>query len=181
MGGAESFKTQALLSLAAIAVLAILLLSERLRQKIQFFVSRHFERPQHDCRTVWLRFTHAMSGVLDPNTLCSAAAKSMSETFNILSVTIWRIDQRKEALVSPGYLIWKTIRGIDCRYFTKRREQHSRYFAPKRNAAGIAPIQWAGTKSVPWTRPTIAGFDLVRGSNCSGLRHAMEILRKKLR
>jgi putative PEP-CTERM system histidine kinase len=102
LGGAESFKIQAFLALAAIAVLAILLLSERLRQKIQFFVSRHFKRPQHDCRTVWLRFTHAMSGVLDPDTLCSAAAKSISEAFNILSVTIWRVDQRKEVLVLGG-------------------------------------------------------------------------------
>ena len=99
LGWAESFKTQAFLALAAVAVLAVLLLSERLRQKIQFFVSRHFKRPQHDCRTVWFRFTHAMSGVLDPDTLCSAAAKSISETFNTLSVTIWRVDPRKETLV----------------------------------------------------------------------------------
>ena len=99
LGGAGDLRTQAFLILAAIAVLAVLLLSERIRQKIRLFVSRHFKRPQHDFRKIWLLFTQRTSGVLDPDALCSAAAKSISETFNILSVTIWRVDERKQALV----------------------------------------------------------------------------------
>ena len=99
LGGAGSFKTQAFLVLLGIAVLAVLLLSERLRQKIQRLVSRHFKRPQHDFRKVWLLFTQRMSGVLDPDAVCATAAKLISETFNVLSVTIWRVDERKEMLV----------------------------------------------------------------------------------
>ena len=57
LGGFGSFKTQALLVLLGIAVLAILLLSERLRQKIKYLVSRNLNRPQHDFRKVWLLFT----------------------------------------------------------------------------------------------------------------------------
>ena len=40
-----------------------------------------------------------MSGVLDRDAVCSIAAKLISETFNVLSVTIWRVDERKEKLV----------------------------------------------------------------------------------
>jgi putative PEP-CTERM system histidine kinase len=79
--------------------LAFLLLSEWLRQKIQRFISRHFKRPQHDFQKVWLLFTQRMSGVLDRDSVCSIAAKLISETFNVLSVTIWRVDEQKERLV----------------------------------------------------------------------------------
>ena len=99
LGGAGSFKTQAFLVLLGIAVLAVLLLSERFRQKIQCLVSRNFKRPQHDFRKVWLLFTRRMSGVLDPDAVCATAANLISETFNVLSVTIWRVDEQKEMLV----------------------------------------------------------------------------------
>ena len=98
-GGAGSFRMQALLVLVGMAGLAVLLLSERNRQRVKRFVSRHFKRPQHDFRKVWLLFTQRMSGVLDRDSVCSIAAKIISETFNVLSVTIWRVDERKESLV----------------------------------------------------------------------------------
>jgi putative PEP-CTERM system histidine kinase len=99
LGGAGSFRTQAFVVLLGIAGLAVLLLSERLRQKIRRLVSRHFKRPQHDFRKVWLLFTQRMSGVLDREAVCTTAAKLISETFNVLSVTIWRVDEQKERLV----------------------------------------------------------------------------------
>ena len=99
LGGAGNFRTQAFMVLLGIVVLAVLLLSERLRQKIHRFVSRNFKRPQHDFRKIWLLFTERMSGVLDRDAMCAAAAKLISETFNVLSVTIWRADERKGRLV----------------------------------------------------------------------------------
>ena len=99
LGGAGSFRTQAFLILPGIAGLAVLLLSERFRQNIKRFVSRHFKRPQHDFRKVWLLFTQRISGILDRDSVCSVAAKLISETFNVLSVTIWRVDEQDERLV----------------------------------------------------------------------------------
>ena len=99
LGGTGSFKTQAFVVLLGIAGLAALLLSDRLRQKIQRFVSRHFKRPEHDFRRVWLLFTQRTSGVLDRDSVCSIAAKLISETFNVLSVTIWRVDEQNEKLI----------------------------------------------------------------------------------
>jgi len=69
------------------------LLSNRMRQRISSFVSRHFRRPQYDFRQVWTRFTQCTSSVLDQPGLCTAAAKLISETFNVLSVTIWLFDE----------------------------------------------------------------------------------------
>jgi putative PEP-CTERM system histidine kinase len=99
LGGAGSFRTQAFLVLVGIIVLAILLLSERLRQRIKRFLSRHFKRPQHDFRKLWPLFTQRMSGVLDHDALCGIAVKLISETFHVLSVSIWRADERKGRLV----------------------------------------------------------------------------------
>src|SRR5207249_3940634 len=46
-GEVANFPVQAFLVLVGGAVLAVLLLSERVRQKIGLFTSRHFKRPQH--------------------------------------------------------------------------------------------------------------------------------------
>ena len=99
LGGAGSFEAQALFLLLGIAALAVLLLSERFRQKIQYVVSRNFKRPEHDFRKIWLLFTRRMSGVLDPGAVCATAATLISETFQALSVTIWRVDEQKGTLV----------------------------------------------------------------------------------
>jgi putative PEP-CTERM system histidine kinase len=99
LGGGEHFQTQAILVLAGIALLAVLLLSERVRQGIRGFVSRHFSRPQHDSRKVWSHVTSQMASVLNPSALCRSVAKLISETFAVLSVSIWLVDERKGQLL----------------------------------------------------------------------------------
>ena len=99
VGGAEDFQTKVLLVLLGIVVLAMLLLSDRLRQKIQRFVSRHLQRPQHDFRKVWTLFTQRVSNSTNSSGLSTSAAKLISETFDALSVTIWLVDERKDRLV----------------------------------------------------------------------------------
>ncbi len=98
-GGSGSFQIQAFLILAGIAFLAVLLLSKRIRQNIEQFISRHFKRPQHDSRKIWSRFTELTGNVLDPFVLCTVAANQVSQTFNALSVTIWLLDAREENLL----------------------------------------------------------------------------------
>jgi putative PEP-CTERM system histidine kinase len=99
LGGTRNFQLQALVVLVGIAVMAVLLLSGRLRQRIQDFVSRHFKRPQHDFRKVWTLFTQRMSSIMDEAGLCMTAAKLISETFNVLSVHIWVLDEPNERFV----------------------------------------------------------------------------------
>jgi len=93
-GKAGAFQFQAFLVLLAFALLAMLLLSNRIRQKIHRAVSHHFKRPQYDFRQIWTRVTQSMSNVFDQSGLCAAAAKLMSETFTVLSVSIWLLDEQ---------------------------------------------------------------------------------------
>ena len=97
-GGATSFQLQAFLVLVAIALLAVFLLSEKIRQRLKRFVSRHFRRPQYDFRSIWTRFTQSTSNAIDDPTLCAASAELISETFNVLSVGVWLFDEEKDKL-----------------------------------------------------------------------------------
>jgi putative PEP-CTERM system histidine kinase len=97
-GKADAFQLQALMVLLAFAALAVALLSNRLRQKIGSLVSRHFKRPQYDFRQIWTRVTHSMSSAFSQPAMCAAAAKLVSETFNVLSVSIWLLDEERLVL-----------------------------------------------------------------------------------
>ncbi len=96
---AKNFQLQAVLILFGIALLAALLLSDRLRQVIGRFISRHFQRPQHDFRKIWSRFTSSTGNLLDQPALCAAAAKLTSETFDALSVSVWLWEARGEKAI----------------------------------------------------------------------------------
>jgi len=98
-GGAASFPVAAFLVLLSVAMLAVLFLSDRARQSLQLFVSRHFKRPQYDFRQIWARFTHSLSVALDETTLATTASRLISDTFGALSVSIWLFDEQREHLI----------------------------------------------------------------------------------
>jgi len=97
-GGAEHFQVQVLVVLLGMAGLAVLLLSDRLRQRIHGFVGRHFRGAQHDSVRIWTECSRRLADVRDEEGLCAASAKLISETFDVLSVTIWLLDEQKERL-----------------------------------------------------------------------------------
>lgn len=99
IGGRGNFQLQAFFVLLGIAALAVLIFSERLRLRVRNFVSRHFRTSQRDIRKIWTLFTQRMASVMDQPGLCLASAKLISETFNVLSVTIWLLDKREERLI----------------------------------------------------------------------------------
>jgi len=98
-GGAASFPIDAFVVLLGVAVLAVLLLSDRARQSLQLFISRHFKRPQYDFRQIWARFTRSLSSALDETALGTIAARLISETFGALSVSTWLFDEQGERLI----------------------------------------------------------------------------------
>lgn len=99
LGGDQAFALEAFVVLVALVVLTVLLLSERMRQRTSQFVSRHFQRPQYDYRTVWRRFTEATASCVRQPELCQATVKSVTDIFQALSVTLWLADERKEKLI----------------------------------------------------------------------------------
>ena len=98
-GGAERFQLEAIAALLGLAGVAVLLLSDRLRQRIHGFVGRHFARAQHDSVRIWTEFSRRLANVKDQAGLCTASARLVAETFEVLSVTIWLLDEQKEQLI----------------------------------------------------------------------------------
>lgn len=95
-GGADSFPIQAAFVLLATTALAVLLLSDRARQGMQQFVSRHFKRPQHNPRKIWTQLSQSTSSVLDRTNLCTATGRLIAETFNVLSVNLWLFEEETQ-------------------------------------------------------------------------------------
>jgi putative PEP-CTERM system histidine kinase len=98
-GGAEFFQFQAVVVLLGMVGLAVLLLSDRARQRLHVFVVRHFSKAQHDSTRIWAQFSQRLASVPDQKRLCAASAKLISETFDALSVTVWLLDAEKRRLI----------------------------------------------------------------------------------
>jgi putative PEP-CTERM system histidine kinase len=88
-----SLPLDAFIVFAALTLLAILLLSNRLRLKIRMFVSRHFRRPVYDYRNVWMDLTERTKSLLDVQELSTAVSRMVSESLEILSVSVWLVDE----------------------------------------------------------------------------------------
>jgi len=99
LGGDIGFALKALYILLALVGLTLLLLSDRIRQRTQLFVSRHLRRPLYDYRKVWAAFTERTTSCVERTELCQAVAGLIAETFNVLSVTVWLMDPNRQKLV----------------------------------------------------------------------------------
>jgi putative PEP-CTERM system histidine kinase len=98
LGGDTAFPLKAFVVLVALVLLAILLLSDRIRMHTSRFVSRHFQRPLYDYRTVWRRFTEGTASCVKQAELCHAAVKLVTDIFQVLSVSVWLVSEKKGKL-----------------------------------------------------------------------------------
>lgn len=99
LGLDENLPLKSFVVLVAIVGLAVALMSDRLRQRARHAVSRHFRRPVHDYRKVWTLFAERTTALVTREDLCREVARLVSETFNVLSVTIYLVDERKQQLL----------------------------------------------------------------------------------
>jgi putative PEP-CTERM system histidine kinase len=113
LGGDTTFPLKAFVVLVALVLLAILLLSDRVRMRTRRFVSRHFQRPLYDYRTVWRRFTEGTASCVKQAELCHAAAKLVTDIFQVLSVSIWLADEKKEKLVFAASTFLSEAKGAE--------------------------------------------------------------------
>lgn len=90
LGGAESFQLQVLVVLIGAAGLAVLLLSDRLRQRVQAFVARHFTKAQYDSVKLWTDFSRRLSAVRDAREVCVVGSALIADYFEVLGVSVWR-------------------------------------------------------------------------------------------
>ena len=98
LGGDASFTLKAFLVLLALVVVTMLVLSDRVRLQTRTFVSRYFQRPMYDYRSVWRTFTEGTARQVEQTDLCEQVVKLTSQVFQALSVTIWIVDPSKPNL-----------------------------------------------------------------------------------
>jgi len=98
LGGERGFPLKSFLVLLGLVGLSIVLLSDRIRQRTERLVSRHFRRPLYDHRKVWAAFTRTAGRARNESELCSGASKLVSDTFNVLSVSVWLLDEQQHRL-----------------------------------------------------------------------------------
>ncbi len=90
----------------AVIGMAVILLSDRLRMKRKRFISRHFKRPQYDYQKIWEGFTTRTTSVTQTRDLCNVIVRMVSETLEILSVSIWLADEKQERLSFGGSTVF---------------------------------------------------------------------------
>jgi hypothetical protein len=110
-----SLPFDAFLVFLSLTLLGVLLLSNRLRRRLRVFVSEHFRRPTYDYRAVWMESTRRTASILDPGELCATASKLVSESLEILSVSVWLTDeaQRRLSLAGSTALFGQSARDIE--------------------------------------------------------------------
>jgi putative PEP-CTERM system histidine kinase len=107
-----------LIFLATIGMAAILL-SDRLRMKRKRFISRHFKRPQYDYQKIWEGFTTRTTSITLTRDLCDIIVKMVSETLEILSVSLWLVDEKQERLAFGGSTVFTDEQVVELKLFSR--------------------------------------------------------------
>jgi putative PEP-CTERM system histidine kinase len=100
----------------ALTALAALLLSNRLQRKLRLFVNRHFRRPVYDYRSVWMKVTERTRSLVNVHELSTAVSRMLSESLDILSVSVWLVDESQGRLTLAGST---AISGTDAKELDK--------------------------------------------------------------
>ena len=107
------FPLDALFVLLALAALGMLLLSDRMHERLRRFVTRHFRRPMYDYRKAWMDLTEKTNGLMGVEELSKAVATIVSRTFGILSVNIWIYDETRARLSLAGSTVFAAVQGSE--------------------------------------------------------------------
>ncbi|MCX7591888.1 MAG: PEP-CTERM system histidine kinase PrsK [Kiritimatiellae bacterium] len=102
LGGASAATVKTFVIFLALAFLAMLLASDRFRQRVKHVIALHLCRPQYDYRDVWARFSERTASGAGMPDFCREVAKLVSETIEALSVTIWVADESRKRFVLGG-------------------------------------------------------------------------------
>jgi putative PEP-CTERM system histidine kinase len=104
LGGTAFLQLQTIVMLAGLVGLALLLLSDRARQRLHAFAARHFGKAQHDSVHVWTTASEQLGRVTDVQALGRTATRLLADTFDVLSVNMWltRADRHLHLVAATG-------------------------------------------------------------------------------
>jgi len=104
-GGTSLYLTAFFIFLALLG-LSIVLLSDRLRHKIRWFIEVYLKRPQFDYQKEWMKFTEKTSTITDVKDLCTTVSGMISNVLEVLSVTVWLLDESRSQLRPAGSTVF---------------------------------------------------------------------------
>ncbi|MEO6996147.1 MAG: XrtA/PEP-CTERM system histidine kinase PrsK, partial [Lacunisphaera sp.] len=99
LGGDSAFALKSFIGLVALVLLTVLIQSDRVRLALRRFISRNFQRPLYDYRTMWQKFNEGTASRMERTDLCRSLVRLVADMFEALSVTIWLMDEKGESLV----------------------------------------------------------------------------------
>jgi putative PEP-CTERM system histidine kinase len=148
LGRGNVFALEAMLAVVALVVFVVLLQSDRLRMRLGRFVSRHFERPLYDYRTVWRTFTEGTVSQVDQTELSRSLVKMVADLFQALSVAIWIVDDNAMSLAASTSI--SEARGRDLAPGREAAAEMTRFFEENPEPVDIetSPEPWALTLRV---------------------------------
>jgi len=141
-----SSKSESFVLLIALVTVTVVALSDRVRMHTRRFISRYFQRPFYDYRTVWRTLTEGIASRVKQPDLCQSAVTLISEIFQVLSATIWLVDEKRENLVFAGSPHCPPPRA---RRFSPKRKRLRRSSKPCK-FIGTPPTSKPPTKIGPW-------------------------------
>ncbi len=89
-GGTWGRALELILAFAAVALLAVLLLSGALRAKLRVFLGKHFFRYRFDYREEWLRFTTKLSTQGSPGEVGLQVARGLADMVECPAAGLWQ-------------------------------------------------------------------------------------------
>ena len=97
-----SYSLLSLLVFLGLLGLLLILLSDRLRLKTKQLICRHLKRPQYDYREIWRVFTERTASLVQEKTFCESVVKLISEMFEVLSVSVWIVNENRKGFRCAG-------------------------------------------------------------------------------
>jgi len=99
LGDERAIGVNALIVLVLLLGLILSLQSAKLRDELRRFVSRNFQRPYYDYRTVWRKFTDHSSIHQNRDDLARDMVRQVAEVFQAQSVALWVVNDEGDGLV----------------------------------------------------------------------------------
>jgi putative PEP-CTERM system histidine kinase len=158
----ESLPLDSFVVFISLTTLTILLLSNRLRRALRLFVSRHFSRPLYDYRKVWMELAQRTISLVDQRELSTAISRMVSESLEILSVSVWVIDESQRRLTLAGSTALPQAQAKALEKAGKSAPEFIRFVRERLGCIDIEQEELAWPKEIMQAEPSLSGESRMR-------------------
>jgi putative PEP-CTERM system histidine kinase len=117
------------------------------------FIGIHLKRSKYDYRREWTEFTQATTSLMEIRDLCTATVKKISKTFEALSVTLWLVDEKEEALVLGASTVLTDVQAKGIESLKKEGKELILIMREKQVAVDLMDLKESGEKDLEKVNP----------------------------